>query len=230
MRTAIYLFFSLNLVLANGSAIELPIGLTPDEIARWDEIYSMGRDTDPPPSPVRNIAEYERMQGVLIRYPFGISTDIISEISQDLIIYCLVSSNQQNNANSILESSSVNMGNVDFVIGSTDSYWTRDYGPWWIVDGNGDFAIVDFTYNRPRPNDNQAPLKVANYLDVPYYSTDMVHTGGNYMTDGFGLSASTQIAYTENSECNTNDQWNFCINSLLNRFSDIRLAVSFGNR
>ncbi|GIR41788.1 MAG: hypothetical protein CM15mP52_0180 [Candidatus Neomarinimicrobiota bacterium] len=39
----------------------------------------MGRDTDPPPSPVRNIAEYERMQGVLIRYPFGISTDIISK-------------------------------------------------------------------------------------------------------------------------------------------------------
>ena len=135
------MLFFFSFVLANGSAIELPISLTDDEIAWWDEIYSMGRDTDPPPSPVRNIAEYERMQGVLIRYPFGISTDIISEISQDLIIYCLVSSNQQNNANSILESNGVNMENVDFVIGSTDSYWTRDYGPWWIVDGNRDISI-----------------------------------------------------------------------------------------
>ena len=198
MRTAIYLFFSLNLVLANGSAIELPIGLTDDEIARWDEIYSMGRDTDPPPSPVRNIAEYERMQGVLIRFPFGISTDIISEISQDLIIYCLVSSNQQNNANSILESSGVNMENVDFVIGSTDSYWTRDYGPWWIVDGNRDISISDFTYNRPRQNDNEAPLKMSNHLNVPYYANDLIHAGGNYMTDGLGIAASSDLVYEEN--------------------------------
>ena len=82
MRVIIYLIFLFNLAIANGSSVELPIGLTDDEIARWEEIYLMGRDTDPPPSPVRNIAEYERMQGVLIRYPFGISTDIISEISQ----------------------------------------------------------------------------------------------------------------------------------------------------
>jgi agmatine deiminase len=199
MRTAIYMLFFFSIVLANGSAIELPIGLTPDEIARWDEIYSMGRDTDPPPSPVRNIAEYERMQGVLIRYPFGISTDIISEISQDLIIYCLVSSNQQNNANSILESSGVNMENVDFVIGSTDSYWTRDYGPWWIVDGNRDISISDFTYNRPRQNDNEAPFKMSNHLDVPYYATDLIHAGGNYMTDGLGIGASSDLVYEENS-------------------------------
>ena len=192
------MLFFFSLVLANGSAIELPIGLTDDEIARWDEIYSMGRDTDPPPSPVRNIAEYERMQGVLIRYPFGISTDIISEISQDLIIYCLVSSNQQNNANSILESSGVNMENVDFVIGSTDSYWTRDYGPWWIVDGNRDISISDFTYNRPRQNDNEAPFKMSNHLDVPYYATDLIHAGGNYMTDGLGIGASSDLVYEEN--------------------------------
>ena len=47
------------------------------------------------------------------------------------------------------------MDNVQFIIGATDSHWTRDYGPWWVIDGNGDYSIVDFTYNRPRPNDNQ---------------------------------------------------------------------------
>jgi len=40
----------------------------------------MGRETDPPPGPIRNIAEYERMEGVLIRYPFGISTAVIAEM------------------------------------------------------------------------------------------------------------------------------------------------------
>ena len=49
MRITIYLIFLFNLVIANGSSVELPIGLTDDEIARWEEIYLMGRDTDPPP-------------------------------------------------------------------------------------------------------------------------------------------------------------------------------------
>ncbi|MDC1050661.1 agmatine deiminase family protein, partial [Candidatus Marinimicrobia bacterium] len=184
---------------------ELPKGLTEWERHNIDIIQSMGSRTVPPQGPVRNIAEYEPMQGVLIRYPFGISTSIIREIAEDVVVYCLVSSSLQNSAYNLMNNNEVNMSNVEFIVGATDSYWTRDYGPWWITDGNGEFGIVDFTYNRPRPNDNQAPYKVSEYLDVPYYSADFISTGGNYMTDGFGISASSQIAYTENSECNTND-------------------------
>jgi len=177
---------------------ELPIGLTEEEKTRVHEIYNMGRETDPPPGPIRNIAEYERMEGVLIRYPFGISTAVIAEMSEDVTVYCLVSSSQQNSANSSMENGGVNMGNVVYVTGSTDSYWTRDYGPWWVVDGNRGVSVVDFTYNRPRPNDNQAPTKMANYLDAPYFASDIVHAGGNYMTDGLGTSASTDLVYVEN--------------------------------
>ena len=201
-RFQILLTFCLSLVYSN----ELPIGFTEEEWANRYLINTMGRETDPPLGPIRSIAEYEPMQGALIRYPFGISTSIIKEIAEDVKVYCLVSSSQQNSAYNSMNNGDVNMDNVEFISGSTDSYWTRDYGPWWIVDGNGDVGIVDFTYNRPRPNDNDAPLKVSDYLEVPYYSADFVSTGGNYMTDGFGMSASTQIAYTENNECNTNDQ------------------------
>ena len=31
-----------------------------------------------------------------------------------------------------------------------------------IVDGNGEIGIVDFSYNRPRLNDNQAHIKFHN--------------------------------------------------------------------
>ena len=185
---------------------ELPIGFTPEEWENRHLINEMGHRTDPPEWPVRNIAEYEPMQGVLIRYPFGISTSVIREMADDIIVYCLVSSSQQNTAYNLMNNASVDMDNVEFIIGSTDSYWTRDYGPWWVVDGNGDIGVVDFTYNRPRPNDNQAPYKVSEHLDVPYFSADFISAGGNYMTDGNGISASTQIAYTENSQCGTNDQ------------------------
>jgi agmatine deiminase len=186
---------------------ELPIGFTEEEWSNRHLIQEMGHRTDPPPVPVRNIAEFEPMQGVLIRYPFGISTSIIREMAEDVTVYCLVSSGSQNSAYNSMNNADVNMANVEFVLGATDSYWTRDYGPWWVVDGNGDIGVVDFTYNRPRPNDNQAPFKMSEHLDVPYYSADFVSAGGNYMTDGFGISASTQIAYTENDECGTNDSW-----------------------
>ena len=178
---------------------ELPIGFTLEEMQNKHLIGSMSRETDPPPGPVRNIAEYERMRGVLIRYPFGISTSIIAEMAEDLKIYCLVSSNSQNSAYNSMNSGGVNMDNVEFINGSTDSYWTRDYGPWWVVDGNRDVGIVDFEYNRPRPNDNAAPSKVSNHLNVPYFATDIITAGGNYMTDGYGIGASSSLIYEENS-------------------------------
>ncbi|OUW60119.1 MAG: hypothetical protein CBD58_05185 [bacterium TMED198] len=195
-------------------------GAFADTLTEWEKanfhiIHDMGRATDPPPGPVRNIAEYERMQGVVIRYPFGISTSLIKEMAEDVKIYCLVSSSLQNSAYSSMSGAGVNMGNVELVIGSTDSHWTRDYGPWWVVDGNGDVSVVDFTYNRPRPNDNQAPYKMSNHLDAPYFSSDVISTGGNYMTDGLGIAAATHIAYTENNQCNTNDQSSVPLSSCL---------------
>ncbi len=200
LRFIIILIAILNFILSNNDKnIELPIGMTDDEKLRIDEIFTMGRETDPPPIPIRNIAEYERMAGVLIRYPFGISTDIIAEISENVIIYCLVASSQQSSAISLMENNSVNMDNVEWILGETDSYWTRDYGPWWVVDGNRDISVVDFTYNRPRFNDNDAPLKLSNHLDVPYYASDIIHAGGNYMTDGMGIAASSDLVYDENN-------------------------------
>ena len=200
------LFLLFSLVFSAIQAEELPIGFTAEEWENRDVIKQWLYRTDPPPGPVRNVAEYEPMQGVLIRYPFGISTSLIREMAEDVIIYCLVSSGQQNAAYNSMNSSNVDMNNVEFIIGATDSYWTRDYGPWWVVDGNGEYGIVDFTYNRPRPNDNNAPYKVSEHLDVSYYSADFISTGGNYMTDGFGISAAAHIAYTENDQCNTNNQ------------------------
>ena len=199
MKTILLFLIISSQVSAFDSNSELPIGLTENEVSRLDEIYSMGRETDPPPSPIRNIAEFERMQGALIRYPFGLSTDIISELSSGVKIYCLVSSSQLSSALSTMENGGVSMDNVEFVIGSTDSYWTRDYGPWWVVDGDDRVSIVDFTYNRPRQNDNDAPLKISNYLDAPYYATEIVHAGGNYMTDGLGVAASSDLVYEENT-------------------------------
>ena len=201
MRCKLVLVALINIsFIQSGSNIydELPIGLTDYEKNNINVIYEMGRETAPPPFPVRNIAEFERMSGALIRYPLGISLEIVRELAEDVIVYCLVSSSQQNNAITLFDNANVNMDNVEFILGSTDSYWTRDYGPWWVVNGNGDVGVVDFTYNRPRLNDNDAPFKISDYLNAPYYSTDLVHCGGNYMTDGLSIASSSDLVYLEN--------------------------------
>lgn len=200
MKVYILLFITLIPVFtaSRSEQEELPIGFTPWEWENRHLIYEYANETDPPPDPIRNIAEFERMQGVIIRYPLGISTNIVKEIAEDVIVYCLVTSALQSSAQITFTNAGVNMDNVEFVIGSTDSYWTRDYGPWWVVDGNRNVSIVDFTYNRPRPNDNQASFKMSEYLNTPYFATDLVHTGGNYMTDSYGISASSSLVYTEN--------------------------------
>ena len=44
--------------------------------------------------------------------------------------------------------------------------------------------------------------KVSNYLSTPYFATDVITAGGNYMTDGLGVSASSSLIYEENSMSN----------------------------
>ena len=64
------LFLLFSLVFSAIQAEELPIGFTAEEWENRDVIKQWLYRTDPPPGPVRNVAEYEPMQGVLIRYPF----------------------------------------------------------------------------------------------------------------------------------------------------------------
>jgi len=148
--------------------------------------------------PIRQTAEFETMQGVLIRYPLGISYSIIREMSEEDIVYTVVTNANLNTAINNYNSQGVNMANCEWIIAPTNSYWTRDYGPWWITDENADFNVVDFPYNRPRPDDDAVPGVVASYLGVPMDYMNVIHTGGNYMTDGMGISISTDLVLDEN--------------------------------
>ena len=176
----------------------LPIWMTEEEKLKKDEIGKDFKPTYPPSSPIRQPAEFEPMEGVLIRYPFGISTSIIAEMAEDVIVYCVVTSSQQSNAYTIMSNAGVNMNNVQFINCQTDTYWIRDYGPWFIFNGESQPGIVDFIYNRPRPYDDAVPGHVGSYLGSNVYGMNLVHTGGNYMTDGQGISISTDLVWQEN--------------------------------
>lgn len=162
--------------------------------------YRNVKDGPVPTAPVTAIAEFQPMGGVMVAYPLGIPVNLVSELSFITKVKVLVyPASDSNTVKTYFASSGVNMDNVSFWVIDHDSYWTRDYGPWFIVDGDDRVGIVDFTYNRPaRPNDDAALVEIATRMQMPRYEMPMVHTGGNYMVDGYGTAASTTLLLEEN--------------------------------
>ena len=56
--------------------------------------------------------------------------------------------------------------------------------------GSKSVAVVDHTYNCPRPNDQKVPHRIASALKVPHYNSQLVGCGGNMMVDGKNGQAS----------------------------------------
>ncbi len=167
-----------------------------------DQISVELRD-NPPTGPIRNCAEWEPTSGVMLRYPLGLPYSLLRDMDDHVMLHVVVSSGYQATAQSNLESQGVDMDKVQFLVRNNDSIWTRDYGPWFIFNGEGQLGIVNHTYNRPyRPNDNLIPLYFGQQQDVPVYSHSMYHTGGNYMTDGAHISSSTRLVYNEAASSN----------------------------
>jgi agmatine/peptidylarginine deiminase len=196
------LLFSFSVLHSQETAPVFTHEMTPGEELRRHEI---GRDftpTDPPAPPVRIVAEFEEMQSVLIRYPFGIPMALIKEMAEDCKVKTIVAnSSQQQTVLDQYEAAGVNTANCEWLIAPSDSYWTRDYGPWFVVDNNYEVGISDFPYNRPsRPNDDNIPVVLAQQMGIPLYGMDLIHTGGNWMDDGLGIGASTELVWEENPE------------------------------
>jgi agmatine deiminase len=170
-----------------------------DELSRLSEIGLTFIETDPPVGTVSSIAEFDRASGALIAYPFGIPLSLIREMSYDAIVTTLVpNATAEQEVRSQYMAARVNMENCQFMHILTNSYWTRDFGPMFITYGTNQIGIVDFPYNRPRPYDDDAPRLIAQQLGISWFGMNVIHTGGNYMTDGYGFASSTTIAYTEN--------------------------------
>ena len=196
----------LTLLLLMAATMQAQDNKKPDWM-RWhylseEEMYDHSRgmnfvETDPPAGEPRFVAEFEPMQGVMIRYPLGIPTSLVAQLANNCQVYCIVSSGQQNQAQSSFQSAGVNMNNVTFVNAPSDSYWVRDYGPWYIFEDRNP-AIVDNIYNRPRPNDDNMSQVFANFWQIPMYGMRLEHTGGNMMEDGRGHGVSDDLVFQEN--------------------------------
>src|SRR4030095_8091581 len=166
-------------------------------------------DINPPPTPVRTMAEWEELSAVQITWTsfLPILRSIVDYAQEECQVYIICS--DSNSVKTYLQSGNVPLYNISYLITPFNSIWCRDYGPWTVYTNRVDtLRIIDWIYNRPsRPQDNNTPIFIANYLGVPIHQTlvapnDLVNTGGNFMVDGHGTAFASKLILSENGPGN----------------------------
>ncbi len=166
-------------------------------------------DPNPPPGPVRTMAEWEEIQALQITWTaqLPILRQIVDFAQDECLVYIICS--DSNSVKTYLTNGGVPLINLRFLITPFNSIWCRDYGPWSVYSGNIDtLRIIDWKYNRTtRPLDDATPIFIANYMGVPIHQTliapnDLVNTGGNFMADGHGTGFASKLILTENGAGN----------------------------
>ena len=204
------MLLSLQIPALMGQQKVLPKGFAPEELGEMLEyLDSRASLTEgiitPPPSPVRTMAEWEEIQALVVTWVQYLPTlrEIVrySREECEVIIVC----NDSNQVKNYLIQGNVPLSNISYVETLFNSIWMRDYGANTVyAHGVDSLYMIDWIYNRPRPLDDQIPDELASFIDRPIYSTttppfDLVHTGGNFMTDGMGTGFSSNLILDENS-------------------------------
>jgi agmatine deiminase len=188
--------------------VSVPRYMTPQE-QRWVQLFGFPsfRVSTPPEGEVRCVAEYEPMEGILVSWEGGTSenqflVDIIRAVTGPVgqsTVYVVVDDNsEQATVNTRLVNEGIDMSKIKFVVVPTDSVWMRDYGPRYILQGGKVRAIVNHTYNRPRPLDNAFNGNWATIRKQSVYDIPLIHGGGNYHLDALGNSYATRLINNEN--------------------------------
>ncbi|MEE2858178.1 MAG: agmatine deiminase family protein, partial [Candidatus Neomarinimicrobiota bacterium] len=187
----------------------------------------------------RVIAEWEPALGTMIRWPLGIPSDLVVELATENMIYVLVeTNNQQNQARNNFNNWGIDLSNVIFINTDTYSHWTRDHGPQFVIDDLS-FKVINQQFDgypvesgcdrkkteinryklegRPLPSssrgwdeDDDTNIDFANQMSWDIQNLPLYWTGGNFMTDGYGMGFSTQLMVNENNM--SNDDFKSIIN------------------
>jgi len=160
--------------------------------------------TSPPVGPIHCVAEYEPMEGVLLAWEgwsaivAQMAAHITTTGNADAIIV-IDQTGEDTTASALIASYGGDLSRVKFVTRTIDTIWIRDYGPRYIYEGECR-AIIDHTYNRPRPNDNDLNNYFATVKSHKLYEIPLVHGGGNFHLNGSSEKAwSTELIANENA-------------------------------
>lgn len=186
--------------------------------------------TDPPPTPVRTMGEWEEFQGILITWTSytTILRQMVDYIQDECLVYIVCS--DSNSVKTFLTNGGVPLINLKFLIAPFNSVWSRDYGPWSVYSGVTDsLKIVDWIYNRPRPLDDVISVFFANYANLPIYQAtqqpnDLISPGGNFLHDGNGTAFSSKLVLDENPNHTEAE-----IDTIVRKYNGIKRYIKMNN-
>jgi len=199
--------FTIALLALNAGAQDLPKGMTEEEKAMmpfYDFPQSRSSFTTPPSWTPRAMAEWEEIDVLLITWTSYTSVlrQIVDAAQEECTV--LIACSDSNTVKTYLNQGSVPLTNIDFIETAYNSVWIRDYGAHTIYQNEvGNNYLVDWEYNRPRPDDDLMAEEHAAWAGLNLYSMtvspwDFIATGGNLMVDGFGTAMSSQLIVDEN--------------------------------
>ncbi|MGB1383977.1 MAG: agmatine deiminase family protein [Flavobacteriales bacterium] len=216
-NSALVAWAALTAVVAIGqSPAPLPKGISDLEMANWlahpleitNPEVLRGIPTPPPGSNLRTAAEWEEIEVLTITWQdFPCILKQITAASVEECRVVIFSENVSQTTNYLTGNicgGPVPMDSVEVVDAASNSIWIRDYGANTVyAEYNEGRVLVDWLYNRPRPDDDAIPDVLAAHMGLDLYSTiespgDLMNTGGNWMSDGYGTAFASELVLEEN--------------------------------
>ena len=203
---------------------DLPVGFSPEELQlmqspgyKAPDYFGSGIAT-PPPGPLRTMAQWEEEQALTITWISykPVLLEIVKAAALETKVYIICGSQcptTGGGSDSITVKNYLSSGgapassllNVHYIYAPCNSVWTRDYSANSVYMNDVDsLVMVDWKYNRPtRTSDDTVSHMLARRLRVPLYETQganqLIHTGGNFMSDGLGTAFSSKLGLNENT-------------------------------
>ena len=174
----------------------------------FEPSVARGIETPPPYDNIRTAAEWEEVEALTISWTSFpcIQKQIVEAAKEECTV--IIFADDMEEVTDYLTGNqcggALTLENIQIVPTVYNSIWIRDYGANTVYGTwNDDRLLVDWLYNRPRPDDDAIPDVLASTLGLELYSTtgapnDLMNTGGNWMSDGFGTAFASELIIDEN--------------------------------
>ena len=139
-------------------------------------------------------------------------TEIVRHLHRHEVVHILVNDEKgESVAGRCLRKGGIDFSKIQFHRWPTDRVWTRDSGPTFLVNEQGQRGLLDWHFNAWAKydnwkNDDQVPARVAHATDLPirqpmFNGKRIVLEGGSIEVNGSGLLLTTEECLLSEIQC-----------------------------